>query len=137
MMANVIKVALKINVDDFGEPLHQPMYHPIQRLMRCTFGPVTKRACIKVSFKDWLQDQLYCSLNNPILDSGNSESTSLAVAFGYFYPPVLARTVGPCKKLPLNFSVHLLYASYLNGLKALPLEPRRPVIGFCLSIRRS
>src|SRR3972149_6304454 len=73
MMAYVVKVALKVYVDDLGKPLHQPMHDPIQCLVCRAPGPVSKGAWIKVRFKDRLQDQLYCPLNNPISDGGNSE----------------------------------------------------------------
>jgi len=49
---------------------------------------------MKVSLEDRLQDQLYGSLNNPILNGGNSELAGLAVPLGNLYPPVLARLVG-------------------------------------------
>jgi hypothetical protein len=81
-MANVVEVALKINVDDLGEPLHQPVHHPIQCLMRRAFGSVCKRARMKVSLKDRLQDQLYGSLNNPILNSGYSDLRVLPFPLG-------------------------------------------------------
>ena len=136
-MANVVEVALKINVDDSGEPLHQPMHYSIQRMMRCAFGPVRKRACVKISFKDRLQDELHSSLDNSILNGGNSEPAGLAIPFGYLYPPVLARLVVPCKKFLSNFSEKLLYASDFDGLKTLSIDTRRSVVGFCFLIRRS
>jgi hypothetical protein len=32
--------------------LHQPVHHPIQCLVHCAFGPVCKRACVKISFEE-------------------------------------------------------------------------------------
>src|SRR5918996_3055658 len=72
VMAHVVKVALKINVDDLGKPLHQPVHHSIQRLVRCPPGPVSKGTFVKISLKDRLQNKLYRSLNDSILDGGNS-----------------------------------------------------------------
>src|SRR6266704_2293588 len=96
MMANVVEITLKIYVDDLGEPLH----NSIQCLMSRTFGPVSERALVKIGFKDRLQDKLQSSLNNSILNGGNSEPAGLAIPFGYLYPPVLARLVPACVKLP-------------------------------------
>src|SRR3989337_1498051 len=58
-MSDVVEVALKINVNDSGEPSHQPVHDSIQRLVRCPFGPVRKRTRVKISFKDRLQDELH------------------------------------------------------------------------------
>src|SRR5439155_20905938 len=104
MMANVVEITLKIYVDDLGEPLHQPVDNSIQCLMSRTFGPVSERALVKIGFKDRLQDKLQGSLNNSILNGGNSEPAGLAIPFGHLYRPVLARLVPSCVTLPWNIS---------------------------------
>ena len=58
MMANVVEVALKINIENSAEPLYQPVHHAIERLVRCAFGPVGKLTLLKIGFKDRLQDKL-------------------------------------------------------------------------------
>jgi hypothetical protein len=57
---------------------------------------------VKISFKDRFQDKLYSSLNDAILDGGNSELAGLAVALGNLYPSVLGRLVSPSEKLLPN-----------------------------------
>ena len=130
-MANVVEVALKINVDDSGKSLHQSVHYSIQRLVRCPFGPVRKRTCVKISFKDRLQDELHRSLDNSILDGGNSEPARLAIPFRYLDPPVLPRLVCPVKKFLSNIIQKLLYPFDLDGLKTLPIDSWRSVVGFC------
>src|SRR4030066_36399 len=73
-MSDVVEVALKINIDDSGEPLHQPVHYSVQRLVRCPFGPVRKRTRVKISFKDRLQDELHRSLDHSPLDTPLSVS---------------------------------------------------------------
>src|SRR5437879_12403493 len=100
MMFNDVEISLRIYVDDLGQPLHQPVDNSIQCLMSRTFGPISERALVKIGFKDRLKDKLQSSLNNSILNGGNSEPAGLAIPFGYLYPPVLARLVPACVKLP-------------------------------------
>src|SRR5215468_4643641 len=102
MVSDIVEIAPKINVDDAGEPLHQPVHNTIQRLVRCALGPVSKRTVVKVSFKDRSQDKLHSSLNDSILNGGNSKLAALAVPFRDLYPSVLGRFVNPCEKLLLN-----------------------------------
>jgi hypothetical protein len=88
-MSDVVEVALKININDSGKSSHQSVHYSIQRLVRCPFGPVRKRTCVKISFKDRFQDKLYRSLDHSILDGGNAEPARLAIPFRYLDPPVL------------------------------------------------
>jgi len=111
------EVALKINVDDSGQPLHQPRHNAIQCLMRCALEPICKRALVKVSFKDRFQDKLYRSLNDSIFDGRNSEPAGFAIPFRYLDPPILTRSVSSRKK-PLSNPLHKLpYALGFDGLK--------------------
>jgi hypothetical protein len=57
-MAYIVEVALKININHLGQPLHQPVHHSIQRPVRCAPWPICKRAVVKISFKDRFQDEL-------------------------------------------------------------------------------
>src|SRR3989304_3235031 len=134
MMAYVVKVALKVYVDDLGKPLHQPMHDPIQCLVCRAPGPVSKGAWIKVRFKDRLQDQLYCPLNNPISDGGNSEPAGLAIPLRNLHPPVLTWLVGAGEEVLLYPFEKLLHSSGLDGLKAYSIKTRCPIVGFRLLI---
>src|SRR5438128_5356507 len=100
MMANGVEIALMIDVNDLDERLHRPVDNSFQCLISRTFGPGSERALVKIGFKDRLQDKLQSSLNTSILNGGNSEPAGLAIPFGYLYPPVLARLVPACVKLP-------------------------------------
>ena len=88
---------------------------------------------MKVSLEDRLQDQLYGSLNNPILNGGNSELA------GSCRSPWESLPAGSCsarrflKEAPANIVEKLLYASDLDGLKTRSIDTRRPVVGFCFS----
>src|SRR3989442_12151322 len=97
---NVGESMYKLSVVYLGVPFTPAVDKLIHCLMSRTFGPVSERALVKIGFKDRLQDKLQSSLNNSILNGGNSEPAGLAIPFGYLYPPVLARLVPACVKLP-------------------------------------
>jgi hypothetical protein len=90
---------------------------------------------VKVSFKDRFQDKLYSSLNDAILDGGNSELAGLAVPLGNLYPSVLGRSVGPSEKLFLYALKKLLHSLGLDVFKAHSIQTRRSIVGLGLSIR--
>src|SRR6266849_6528197 len=77
IMLNAVEVGSQVKIDDPRLPLHNRSVNPENRFSGCSFRTVAVRSRLEIGFKDWLQDELNCSLNHPVADRGDRQNAHL------------------------------------------------------------
>ena len=86
-MPDVVKIAAQVDVYDACLVLNNCLRHPVDRLMSCPLGTISKRARLEVGLEDRLQYELERTLHHPIPDRWNQEDADLAAILRYLLPP--------------------------------------------------
>src|SRR3954465_6013059 len=94
-MANRVKEALKVGIDDLAHPLcfAYPDHQGIQRIVLAASGPETVREPEEVFLIDLVQYGGGCSLDNLVLKCRHSERPLPSIGLGYIPTPGWLRPV--------------------------------------------
>ena len=128
-MLNIVKVGSQIKINDACLPCHDRLVHSEHRLLSCPLRSVSVRPRLKISFEDWLQDELECPLDHTVTNGGNGKNADLGTPvfrnFLFPHPHGLIRVVD---QFVLNLFQKTLHSAFLNGFKRHPVNARSSVV---------
>ena len=87
MMTHVVEVGSKIQIDDTGLAVNNPLTNSQYRIVRRFLRAVTKRSRLKVRFEDRLQDELQRTLDHSIAERRNREHPEFSPRLRNPYAP--------------------------------------------------
>src|ERR1700757_4796338 len=98
VVPNVVKVSSQVKVENTRLPLDYRFSHPLNCVMCCLLGPISKRSRLEVRLEHRFEDELERALHHSIPDRRNRKNTDfVAPVFRYLLLPscTRARSVRP------------------------------------------
>src|SRR5215211_1704812 len=82
-MPNIVEIGAQIKVENARLPLDDCLSDPLDRVMSCPLGPISKRSRLEVR----LEYELERTLHHPIPDRRYRKNADFAPVFRYLLPP--------------------------------------------------
>src|SRR5258706_11191400 len=84
---NIVKVSAEIDVDDSGLLLDDCLGYAVHRFMCSSFGSISIRSRLKVSFEDRFQNELKGPLDHAVANRRNRKNADFATVLRYLLLP--------------------------------------------------
>src|SRR5262252_5441578 len=65
VMPDIVKVGSQVKVEDARLLMDNCLCYPLDRVMRCPLGPISKRPRLEIRFENRLEDELERPLHHP------------------------------------------------------------------------
>src|SRR6266436_5170155 len=135
VVPDIVKVGSQVEVEDARLPLDYCLSYPLDRVMCCPLGPISKRSRLEIRLEDRFEYELERALHHPVPDRRYRKDADFAPILRYLLPPGWEWLVG----VPRQFVPQLLEQSLrtlrLNGLEGHPVDSRSPIVLFGHLIR--
>src|SRR5215212_3813800 len=86
-MPNIVEIGTQIKVENARLPLDDCLSDPLDRVMSCPLGPISKRSRLEVRLEDRFEYELERTLHHPIPDRRDRKNADFAPVFRYLLPP--------------------------------------------------
>src|SRR5215218_5847155 len=131
-MPNIVEIGAQIKVENARLPLDDCLSDPLDRVMSCPLGPISKRSRLEVRLEDRFEYELERTLHHPIPDRRYRKNADFAPVFRDLLPPGWKWLVHPPDQFVPQRLEQRPYALRLDGLEGNPSTPGAP--SFCLAI---
>src|SRR6201993_3067548 len=136
VVPNVVKVSSQVKVENTRLPLDYRFSHPLNCVMCCLLGPISKRSRLEVRLEHRFEDELERALHHSIPDRRNRKNTDfVAPVFRYLLLPSwkwLVRAPGQFVPYLLEKSI---YALRFDGFEGHSVNSRSAIVFFRYLIR--
>src|ERR1700756_2469569 len=132
---DIVKVGSQVDVENARLPLDYCLSYPLDRVMCCPLGPISKRSRLEVRLEDRFEYEFERALHHPIPDRRYRKDADFAPILGYLLPPGWEWLVGVPRQFVPQLLEQSLRALRLNGLEGHPVDSRSPLVLFCHLIR--
>src|SRR5215472_5986703 len=82
VVPNIVKVGSQVKVEDARLLVDNCLCYPLDRVMRCPLGPISKRPRLEIRFEDRLEDELERSCTTRSRIAGIDRTRTLPPSFG-------------------------------------------------------
>ena len=121
-MTHVVEVGSKIQIDDTGLAVKNPLTNSQYRILRRLLRAVAKRSRLKVRFEDRLQDELQRTLDHSIAERRNREHPELSPGLRNSHAPYPFGHVRTGYQLLAQLLEELLTPRTLHGFERHPIN---------------
>src|SRR3974390_2247354 len=87
VVPDVVEVGPQVKVENPRLPLNYGFRHPLDRVMCCPLGPISKRSRLEVRLEDRFEYELERPLHHSVSDRGNGKDADFAPILWNFPPP--------------------------------------------------
>jgi hypothetical protein len=127
-MPNIVEIGPQVKVENTRLPLDNSFSDPLDRAMRCPFGPIAKRPRLEIRLEDRLEYEFERALHHPVPDRWYRKDTDFTPILRYFLPPGRERLVATPGQFVPQLLEQSLYALRLDGLEGDPVYSRRTIV---------
>src|SRR5271170_3066720 len=86
VVPDVVEVGSQVKIEHARLPLDYRLSHPLDRVMRCPLGPISKRSRLEIRLEDRLEYELERALDHSVTDRRNRKHADFAPVLRYLLP---------------------------------------------------
>src|SRR6266853_1085440 len=129
IVPDIVEIAAQVDIYDTCFLLNDRSGHPINRVMSCPLGTISKRSRLEVCLEDRLQYELERPLHHPIPNRRNRKNADFAPVLRYFLLSSRQRHIVALIQFVPNLLEEAIYALCFDGLEGHSvLVSRHPAI---------